>query len=105
MAQIGKYAFLAGLVLSVVAAFVTQVAWIYWVLAILGLIVGFMNVTSGETKTFLLAAIGLIMSATAVLSIPYIGETVTEIVANLVAFIAAAVLVVALKALFETAKD
>jgi hypothetical protein len=77
----------------------------YWVLAVLGLVVGFLNVTAEETRGFLLAAIALILSATSVRAIPFIGELVTQIMSNVVAFIAAAVLVVSLKALFETAKD
>ena len=105
MGQIGRYAFVAGFALAVVAAFFTQVAWMYWLLAVLGLVVGFLNITDKETHGFLLAAIALILSSTAVLGIPFVGETVTTIVANLVAFMAAAVLVVALKALFEVAKD
>lgn len=105
MHLIGKWAFIVGIVLCLILAFVTQVAWIYWVLAILGLVVGFLNITAEETRGFLLAAIGLVLSATAVQAIPLIGVLVTRIMANVVAFIAAAVLVVALKALFETAKD
>jgi hypothetical protein len=105
MHLIGKWAFIVGIVLCLILAFVTQVAWIYWVLAVLGLVVGFLNITAEETRGFLLAAIGLVLSATAVQAIPLIGVLVTRIMANVVAFIAAAVLVVALKTLFETAKD
>jgi hypothetical protein len=105
MQQLGKWAFIVGIVLSVILAFVTHVAWMYWVLAVLGLVVGFLNVTAEESRGFLLAAIGLVLSATSVRAIPFIGELVTQIMSNVVAFIAAAVLVVALKALFETAKD
>jgi hypothetical protein len=39
------------------------------------------------------------------MAIPLIGTAVTAVVANVVAFIDAAVLVVSLKALFEVAKD
>jgi hypothetical protein len=105
MHLIGKWAFIVGIVLCLILAFVTQVAWIYWVLAVLGLVVGFLNITAEETRGFLLAAIGLVLSATAVQAIPLIGDLVTRIMANVVAFIAAAVLVVALKTLFATAKD
>ena len=45
------------------------------------------------------------LSAASVQSIPYVGDTVTHIVSNVVVFIAPAVLVVALKSLLETAKD
>ena len=105
MGQLGKWAFIGGIVLAVVAAFVSQTTWIYWVLAVLGLVVGFLNVTAEETKGFLLSAVALILSASAVQGIPLVGEMVTAVMGNLVAFMSAAVLVVALKSLFETAKD
>ena len=104
MDQAGKYAFIAGVVLAVLAAFV-DASWIWWVLAVLGLIVGILNVTAAESRTFLLAAIGLILSASSVQQLPFVGEQVTTICGNLVVFIGPAVLVVALKSLFETARD
>ena len=105
MGQLGKWAFIGGIVLAVVAAFVSQTSWIYWALAVLGLVVGFLNVTAEETKGFLLSAVALILSASAVQGIPLVGELVTAVMGNLVAFMSAAVLVVALKSLFESAKD
>ena len=105
MGQLGKWAFIGGIVLAVVAAYVSQTTWIYWALAVLGLVVGFLNVTAEETKGFLLSAVALILSASAVQGIPLVGELVTAIMGNLVAFMSAAVLVVALKSLFESAKD
>ena len=105
MAQVGKWAFIVGLVIAVVAGIGFPQPWFFWLLAVLGLIVGFLNVTSGETQRFLLAAIGLMLSATALRVIPYIGDKITSTLDYVVAFIAAALLVVALKALFETARD
>jgi hypothetical protein len=105
MAKIGKYAFILGLMVAVLAALVTELVWVAWVLAILGLIVGFLNVTAEETHSFLLAAIGLMLAATSVQVLPYVGEIVTRVVSNIVVFMAPAVLVVALKSLLETAKD
>jgi hypothetical protein len=106
MGQIGKWIFIVGIVLAVLAALLfQQVSWIYWVLAILGLIVGILNVTDKETQTFLLAAIGLMLSATALRQLPFLGELLTRIVNYLIIFIAPAVLIVALKSLFDTAKD
>ena len=105
MARIGKYAFILGLIIAVVVALVTQLGWIAWVLAVLGLVVGFLNVTSEETRRFLLAVIGLMLAATSVQVVPYVGDVITRIVSNLVVFIAPAILVVALKSLFETVED
>jgi ATP synthase protein I len=105
MAKIGKYAFIIGLVLAILAAFLLKFDWVMWVLALLGLIVGFLNVTKEEARSFLLAAIGLMLAATSIQVVPFVGDLVTRIMANLVVFIAPAVLVVALRSLFETAKD
>ena len=105
MGQMGKWAFIAGFVISVVAGLLIAEPWMFWVLAVLGLVVGFMNITGAETKTFLLAAIALMLSASSLMGIPVIGVAVTEVLANIVAFMSAAVLVVACKSLFEVAKD
>ncbi len=105
MQHIGKWAFIVGLVIAVLAGIGFNQPWFAWVLAVLGLIVGFLNVTSGETQGFLLAAIALIISANAVGEIPYVGGYATSIIAYVIAFLSAAVLVVALRALFETVRD
>jgi ATP synthase protein I len=105
MAKIGKIAFIIGLVLALLAGLLIHLEWILWVLALLGLIVGFLNVSKEETRSFLLAAIGLMLAATSVQVLPLVGDLITQIMSNLVCFIAPAVLVVALKSLFETAKD
>jgi hypothetical protein len=105
MQKLGQWAFILGLVIAVAAGLGLEASWFAWVLALLGLVVGFLNVTGEETQGFLLAAIGLILSATAVRSLPFLGDLLTRIMGNLVIFIAPAVLVVALKALFQTAKQ
>ena len=105
MAILGKWAFIIGLVIAVLAGVGFDYSWVAWVLAILGLIVGFLNVAAEETQQFLIAAIGLLLSASAIKVIPYIGDVGTAIVSNLVAFISAAILVVALRSLFITARQ
>ncbi len=104
-ATVGKWAFIAGVVLAVLAGLILQASWTLTVLAILGLIVGFLNVSGEETRGFLIAAIALILSATAVQSLPLVGGLLTQILSNLVAFLAAAVLVVALRSLFSTVRE
>ena len=105
MALVGKCAFVVGLVIAVAGGLGFEQAWVGWVLAVLGLIVGFLNINDKESQTFLLAAIALIVAASAVGAIPYIGEVVTRIIANLVLFLGGAVLVVAVKSLFAVARD
>ena len=105
MALVGKYAFLVGLVIAVAGGLGFEQAWFGWALAVLGLVVGFLNISDKESQTFLLAAIALIVATSAVGAIPYIGEGMTRIIANLVLFLGGAVLVVAVKSLFAVARD
>ena len=104
MVLVGKCSFIVGLVIAVAGGFGFEQAWFGWVLAVLGLIVGSLNI-SDKGQTFLLAAIALIVAVNAVGAIPHIGELVTRIIANLVLFLGGAVLVVAVKSLFAVARD
>ena len=105
MAQLGKWAFTVGLVIAVVGGMGSTQTWFAWVLVLLGLVVGFLNITDRESQRFLLAAIALIVAAAAWSMLPYVGGYLSAILNNIIAFIGAAVLVVALKVLFETAQD
>lgn len=105
MDKVGKYAFIAGLIICVLAGFGLEATWVPWVLAVLGLIVGVLNIAEKEVQGFLLAAIGLIMSASAIAILPFVGGVLVTILAYLIVFIAPAVLVVALKSLLATARD
>ncbi|MGD2154184.1 MAG: hypothetical protein PVG79_13010 [Gemmatimonadales bacterium] len=104
MEKIGKYAFIAGLIICAIAGFGLDASWVPWVLAVLGLIVGFLNIAEKEVSAFLLAAIALIMSAGAMVNLPFVGGVLDTILAYLIVFIAPAVLVVALKGLLAVAR-
>lgn len=106
---IGKWAFLIGLIIAVIAGFITAYATTFaLVLFILGLIAGFLNISEKESTKFLIAAIALLTSGIASLSaLSMLGvsiDYVTAILGNFVAFVSAAALVVAIKAVFETNK-
>ncbi|MHA1937033.1 MAG: hypothetical protein ACW97O_02365 [Candidatus Thorarchaeota archaeon] len=103
--KIGKWAFIIGLVIAVLAGLFFQPAWAIWVLAVLGVIVGLLNVTAEDTRGFLLAAIALTLSATALNTIPLVGRGFTYVLPFVVAFVAGATIVVALKELFVTARS
>jgi zinc transporter ZupT len=104
-ATIGKWAFVVGLVISVLAGIFLQPDWAIWVLAILGVIVGFLNVTAEDTRGFLLAAIALTLSATALNTLPVVGKAFELILPFVVAFVSGAMLVVAIKELVQTARS
>jgi len=106
MSEIGRWIFLAGLIICIVVGLgLANNPWVPAVLAILGVIVGFLNVGKGESSRFLLASISLVICASALNSIPYIGKHASSIADYLVSFIAAAVVVVAIKSLLDTAGD
>jgi hypothetical protein len=102
--SVGKWAFIAGLVIAVLAGLFFQPDWAIWMLAILGIIVGFLNITAEETRGFLLASIALTLSATALNTLPILGTALSLVLPFVVAFVAGAMIVVALKELFQTAR-
>jgi len=110
---LGRILFLIGVVICVLAAFVNLPPMVSAVLVILGLIVGIMNVSAAETRTFLISAIALMMSAGALSglgnglgeSMAAVAGILTRIGYNLSAFIGPAALIVALRSLLTTAGD
>jgi hypothetical protein len=102
---IGKFAFIIGLVIAVLAGLLFQPDWAVWVLAILGVIVGFLNVSAEDTRGFLIAAIALILTASALNEIPVVGTAFSYVLPFVVAFVSGATIVVALKELLQTARD
>lgn len=95
----GAWAFLAGVVLAVILGFVpTNLTWL---LVLLGLVVGLVNVTEKESTDFLIAAIALVITAGALTQLPALGKFVTSILANVVALVSPAAIVVGLKSIWE----
>jgi hypothetical protein len=103
-AKIGKWAFIVGLVIAVLAGLFFQPGWAIWVLAILGVIVGLLNVTAEDTQSFLLASIALTLSATALNTVPIVGTALSYVLPFVVAFAAGATIVIALVELFRAAR-
>jgi len=107
MLKLGSIAFIAGIVVSVLAGFITT-PWILPLLTILGLLVGVLNVTTREMTTFVLVAIGLVLisafAAPQIQSLPDVGPVLSRIYLALLLFIAPAATVVALRGLFMIAK-
>jgi len=108
---IGKWAFIIGLVIAILAAFVTAISatTVLLILFILGLIVGFLNIDKKNTTEFLVSVIALLFvgSTLSALAIGNLVATVgylETIVGNFTAFVAAAALVVSIKAIIVTSK-
>ena len=70
---VGRWAFIIGLALAGLLP-VLNIDLPVWVLPVLGLIVGFLNISGSESQGFLIAAIALAASAAAVVSLPVVGS-------------------------------
>ena len=106
LSQIGRYLFLAGVVLAVVTGLVDLgIPHLGTILVVLGAVVGFLNVSGSESRTFLIAGIAFLATAGALNEVPLLGEHLAGIAGNLSAFAAPAVLIVALKSLLTTVGD
>jgi hypothetical protein len=110
--HIGKWAFLVGLLAAVVIAVMAGTGvplWAILLLAIDGIIVGVLNVTEDEASEFLIAAIAFMVSFMVFARLfgevlggfPVVGVVFTM----LNVFVAPAALIVALKVMFDKARD
>ncbi len=108
-AQNGKYAFLLGIAVAIIAAFVAFAPWDGVLLLVLGLAVGAMNVSSKDATAFVVAVLGIAIGAGAIGSASILGAQVAGwiniIVGNVVVFAGAAALVVAVKTAYAIAKE
>ena len=118
---IGAWAFLIGVILAIVIGLATSLipipelarfsAQIYGILVVLGIVVGFINVTSKDSQTFMIAGAVLVVvskfgmeSVTGSLIGIGIGDAVSSTFAALLALFVPATIIVALKVVFSIAK-
>ena len=119
--SVAARAFLIGVVLAIVVGLSTSLidlpgftnysGYVYSVLALLGIFIGFVNVNSDDTHTFLLAGAVLVIvsrfgmdSVTGSFTSLGLGETVSSVFAALLALFVPATIIVALKTVFSIAK-
>ncbi len=111
--RVGEWSFLVGVLLAIVLGLFPQPGWqatVTLILVVLGIIVALVNVTSKETSTFLIAAIALLVAASAGAAggfgaLPAVGTYLLNVFDNLVVFVAPAAVIVALKGVYQLAKD
>ena len=114
--ELGKWAFIIGVIVALILGIVAGIgssigaaaAWLTLLLVVLGLIVGFTNITAKESTPFLIAAIALLVASVAGLGhinvlIPYLGTILEEIVKAVLIMVAPAALIVGVKAFYELA--
>lgn len=99
----GHWAFLVGLVLAIVTPFV-MIPYSGTILFILGLIIGFVNIKGSEGHAFLLAVIALIVIGVSGIQLLTLTAPVVAILTNIIALVAPAALVVAVKEVLTIGK-
>jgi hypothetical protein len=110
MEKIGTWAFLIGVLIAVVAGLVPTFSQpplagqVAWVLVILGLVVGFLNIRAREIQEFLIACVAILVVA-GMGGLPPLGRTLGTILTNIIAFVAPAAFLVACRAIWQLAED
>jgi hypothetical protein len=108
--KIGTIAFILGVIIAIAAGLLAGAlntvlaGYVTLTLVVLGLIVGFLNIGDKDAKEFLIAviALGTIGSANlSAIEFMDIGIYLSSMVLNVIAFIAPAALVVALKVIYS----
>jgi hypothetical protein len=103
---VGFWAFIVGFILAILAG-------IFWptnqtiviVLVILGIIIGFLNVTAKEFMLFLLATVALVVvGGQAFTALGTVGEKLGDVLTHIAIFVAPAAIIAAVKALWTVAK-
>lgn len=110
--SMGGIAFIIGLILAVLIALVSAAAvptWAVFVMAILGVIVGLLNIQDKEINLFLVAAIAFLISFQAfgnvIATLAFGWEAVSAFFNLMSIFVAPAAAIVAIKALFRLTRD
>lgn len=104
----GPWAFIAALVIALLLAFF-DASWAVWLLAVLGLVVGFLNIDPKESTPFLMASLVWMVAGEflgAILGeLPLVGAYVEAFLSNVITFVGPAAAIVAIMALYYITKD
>lgn len=112
MAKIGVWAFIAGIVVAIVAAFVGN-PWTIPALVVVGIIVGLLNVSDKETTAFLTASVSVMIAVftagasinSSLATLGTVGTVLAALLQNINVLVFPATIVVAIKAIYALAKD
>ena len=113
--KIGNYSFIIGVLIAIILGLALPLgdvttAWLTSILVVLGLIVGFLNVTGKETRDFLIVALILVLvayagsAAESLSKVLYIGPYLGGIFKAIMAFVVPATIVVGLKDIWALGK-
>ena len=104
---VGFWAFIIGLIISLVAGLVLPGnAIVVLILVILGIVIGFLNISPKETQALLLAAIALIVVGNAFAPLKFLGidTMIAGILAYITVLVAPAAVIAAIKTIWAIGK-
>ena len=102
--RIGRWAFLAGVVLALVFAFIGQMTpEVVAILVVIGLAVGLLNVSEDEVRPFLLSGVVLIIASTFGQSVVLTFGILTRMLDALLVIFVPATIIVAIRNVFNIA--
>jgi len=109
--KVGVWSFGAGMAIALLVAIFSSglETWSIGALAVLGLIVGLLNITDAEIKLYLLASIAFLLSASAMIevfsSLGVAFRVLLTFMESVIVFVAPGAFLVSFKALYDVAKD
>ena len=115
--KIGHYSFIVGVLLAILLGLVPAsklgdaAVWLTSLLVVLGLIVGFLNVTGKETKEFLIVETILVVVSSmgnaeaSLTSVQKLGPYLSAIFTQIMAFVVPATVIVGLKDIWALGKS
>lgn len=107
--KLGAWAFLVGVILAVIFAFFSITAWLVWVLFVIGVLIGLLNITDKEAMPFLISGTALvIVSALGNQVLPsttIAADWILSFLTNILTMFVPATVIVAVKTVFAMAKD
>lgn len=104
--KLGGWAFLIGVILALVLGFLGQLnaTWT-WILVIIGLIIGLLNITEAEVDSFLMAGVVLIIASAFGGSVVSAVPVLNNILQALLAIFVPATIIVAIRHVFSLARN
>ncbi len=109
--KIGSWVLIAGVVVAVLAPIFGELnPWLVTLLIVLGLVVGFLNITAAETQTFLLASIALVIvsgfasTSGVITQVAVIGPALGRIFGAILLLVVPATVIVALRSIYTVAR-
>ena len=108
LSKVGSWSFIGGVIIALLSGFLTgQEAWMIPTLAVLGLIVGLLNINRHETQEFLLAAAAIVivtsLGGASLAETPVVGAQLQTILNSILIFVLPASIVVALREIYDLA--